>query len=367
MDLNRTQPRPRLISDLLHALPQDDWAIPRKLLDQFPAGSRRTAFLLIRPEAVLQGMVPAILNWLSPHGFSVTDIRVVQPHPRQLEELYRYTQVRLMDSGSRPLWWYMPRYYRLGPAVAVLLHRDGPEGAAERLTQIKGPSNPALSSPGMLRYDFGAQNMVMCVVHASDIAESATREACLFFESDAVETALRNAQSGTPQHITTEEVSLVLRESALPVQQERRPNFHQVLAGLHCQILDIAAPPGAAEHAATIRAAINGHLAHPSYERRTQTFLTLWRTLDGQRLLSHLNTADVPASFLTWSAQLTDTWCALTDEVIEALRPAGLTIDLWSEVSLETGLGFHDLVTLRTAPATDDVALSLRDLRGVRP
>nr|WP_272945119.1 hypothetical protein [Salinispora pacifica] len=43
-----------------------------------------------------------------------------------------------------------------------------------------------MSEPGLLRYEFGSQNMVMCVVHTSDLPETAVRESCLFLGSDAV-------------------------------------------------------------------------------------------------------------------------------------------------------------------------------------
>ncbi len=43
------------MAGLLAALPVDDWAEPRRLLDAHPAAARRTAFMPVRPEMVRQG------------------------------------------------------------------------------------------------------------------------------------------------------------------------------------------------------------------------------------------------------------------------------------------------------------------------
>lgn len=335
---------------LLAALPMDDWAEPRRLLDAHPAAARRTAFMLVRPEAVRQGQVPKIVAWLGERGFGVTGLEVVRPHHRRLEELYRYTQVRLMDSGSRPLWWYMPRYYRLGPAVAVLLDRPGDVSAAERLSELKGPSNPGLSAPGLLRYEFGSQNMVMCVVHTSDQPETTAREACLFFGSDAVESALRGAEDDTRRDLTPAEVVERLALGGAPTRSARLPNFHQVLAGLQARIVRQSAVPASQQAAQSLEQLAAGALTNPDYGRRTAALHAWWD-------------ADDAEAFLAWSVPLQDTWAALTDRVVDRLRELGHDLDLWAEVSLETGLGFHDMVMTRLAPTTDDTAMSLADLK----
>lgn len=68
-------------------------------------------------------------------------------------------------------------------------------------------------------------------------------------------------------------------------------------------------------------------------------------------MLAVLDSGDEADAFLAWSARLEGTW-ALTDRVIDRLRELGHDIDLWAEVSLETGLGFHDMVMTRFAPTS---------------
>ncbi|WP_223874841.1 nucleoside-diphosphate kinase [Salinispora oceanensis] len=349
------------MAGLLAALPVDDWAEPRRLLGAYPAAARRTAFMLVRPEAVRQGQVPDIVAWLGERGFGVTALRVVRPHHRRLEELYRYTQVRLMDAGSRPLWWYMPRYYRLGPAVALLLDRPGDVPAAERLSELKGPSNPGLSEPGLLRYEFGSQNMVMCVVHTSDLPETAVRESCLFLGSDAVESVLRGADGGTRRDLAPAEVVDRLVAGGVPTRAVRLPNFHQVLAGLQARIVRRSAGP-TSDRAASLEQLAAGPLSDLDYGRRTAALHEWWST-EGHDVLAVLDPDDEAEAFLAWSARLEGTWAALTDRVIDRLRELGHDIDLWAEVSLETGLGFHDMVMTRLAPTTDDAVMSLADLK----
>lgn len=350
------------MAGLLAALPMDDWAEPRRLLDAHAAAARRTAFMLVRPEAVRQGQVPDIVAWMGERGFGVTALAVVRPHHRRLEELYRYTQVRLMDSGSRPLWWYMPRYYRLGPAVALLLDRPGDVSAAERLSELKGPSNPGLSAPGLLRYEFGSQNMVMCVVHTSDLPETAVREACLFLGSDAVESSLRGAEDGTRRDLNPAEVVERLVAGGAPTRSVRLPNFHQVLAGLQARIVRRSAVPTSEQATRSLEQLVAGALTDPDYGRRTAA-LHAWWDAEGRDVLAALDPGDDAEAFVAWSARLDDTWAALIDRVVERLRALGHDLDLWAEVSLETGLGFHDMVMTRLAPSTDDAAMSLADLK----
>jgi hypothetical protein len=246
--------------------------------------------------------------------------------------------------------------------VALLLDRPGDVPAAERLSELKGPSNPGLSEPGLLRYEFGSQNMVMCVVHTSDLPETAVREACLFLGSDAVESALRGADDGTRLDLDPAEVVERLVAGGAPTRSVRLPNFHQVLAGLQARIIRRSASPTSDQAARSLEQLAAGPLADPDYGRRTAALRAWWNT-DGPDVLAVLDPSDDAEAFLAWSARLEDTWAALADRVVERLRELGHDLDLWAEVSLETGLGFHDMVMTRLAPTTDDAAMSLADLK----
>jgi len=343
------------MGQLLSALPEDDWAVPRMLLREHRGAADELAFMLIRPDAVVQGLSTAIVEWLGGHGFGLVDAAVIRPHARLLEELYRYTQVRLMDAGNRPMWWFTPRYYELDSAIAVLMRRPRTEPTASALlAELKGPANPALTVPGQLRYEFRSQNMVMCVVHTSDATESTLREACLFLGERRVRSVLETA-SGVA----------VEPHRVLPNNGRRlRPNFHQAIAGLQRRILlrHHRSLDSAIAVADTLTESIGGTLEAPDYAARTEALLALWRNGHAAELAAALHRA--PACeladdlvFLRWSTALRATSSAFADGVLDRLRASGHEFDRYETILLETGLGFHDWIASRFRPATDDTAL----------
>jgi nucleoside diphosphate kinase len=346
--------------DLLTALPPDDWAGPRELLAAHRETADALAMLLIRPDAVYQGQIAEIVAWLEKFEFTPVATKVVRPHARLLEELYRYTQVRLMAAKNRPMWWFTPRYYELAPAVAVVVRRDGlAEPASAVLSELKGPANPALTRPGQLRFEFGSQNMVMCVVHCSDATESMLRESCLFFGV----TAMRRLLDATSPARVDVEIPLA---DGLPCT--RQPNFHQVLAGLQARI---TARLAGREHgdlarrtADALRQIVADELSAPAYTDRTAALLGFWADPGAELLRCADPTRSDETCLLHWTARLTDTSSAYADLVLNRLRDLGYEFDHWEELVLETGFGFHDWISRGFRPATADAEIARRDLDG---
>jgi nucleoside diphosphate kinase len=354
----------------LHALPDDDWAGPRRLRELFGDDVERLAFVLVRPEAVWQGFTCGIVDRLWDNGFALMDADIVHPHPRQLEELYRYTQVRLMSAGNRPMWWYTPRYYELGPAVALLVGwadrtagSDRP-GAAEAIAALKGPANPALTHPGQLRYDFRSQNMVMCVLHCSDATDTMLREACLFFGTGRVAAAL----TAGPAH---------QRHRAALAELDRgkpEPHFHQTLAELQHRIVGELAARGEIEEALAgqvldrLEKLTADGLDDLRYERRTERLLEFWTSAPAAPLLATIRHPEADdAAFLAWSSRLVDTSSALADLVLSRLVELGYRLTPYQHVLLETGLGFHPWIASRFRPATDEADLVRAELGPAAP
>lgn len=351
----------RSMRDILTALPEDDWAVPKLLLTRYGVLCDRLAFLIIRPEAVRQGYSLRILGRTAELGFAVVAAKVIRPHPRQVEELYRYTQIRLMGAGNRPLWSYTPRYYRLGPAVAILLKGDfSGRMAAEVLNEAKGPSVPALTVPGQLRYDFGSQNMVMCVIHSSDDTEAVMREASIFFNQEILDRVLSAGPIEPARHLIDVEELLVAE--GLPVHPQPRSSFHQVLARVQADIVGRLSLPQeiggklADPVKGLLLSMAEGELGDLSYVRRTSALRRLWDSENARRLLQVVDKNDDLGVFLSWSARLEHTGQALMDQVISVLRARGVYIDEWDEITLDTGFGFHSLIMAHFAPSADDAS-----------
>jgi nucleoside diphosphate kinase len=347
------------VRDMLTALPEDDWAVPKLLLNRYGVLCDRLAFLIIRPEAVQQGYSLRILERTAELGFTVVAAEIIRPHPRQLEELYRYTQLRLMDAGDRLLWSYTPRYYLLGPAVAVLLKGNfGNRTAAKVLNEAKGPSNPVLTVPGQLRYDFGSQNPVMCVIHSSDDTEAMMREASLFFDRETLDRVISAGPVGAVRHVVGPveavrhlvDVEELLVAEGLSVYPRPRSFFHQVLARVQADIigrLNLSEDIGtklAESVKRLLTSMVEGELTDLSYMRRTSALLRLWESEKARRLLQIADENDDLGAFLSWSARLEHTGRALMDRVIAVLRARGVDIDQWDEITLDTGFGFHSLI-----------------------
>lgn len=368
----KTPPSEEPMHRLLHHLPPDDWEAPRQLERTFGPAADDVSFLLIRPEAVWQGFAHSIISRVAAHDLVVLDAQTVRPHPRLMEELYRYTQVRLMAAGNRPMWWYTPRYYDLGPALALIVGRTSDRGAAagrpsasERLAEIKGPSNPALGRPGQLRYDHRSQNMVMCVVHSSDASQTMLREACLFFGADRVARAIAGPRPARGRHVTAVPHG---RSGTGPCPE---PHFHQVLADLQRRIVvelgrhKVVGTGDVEQVAAGLQGLVDGPMTDPRYDRRTAELLRLWDQPYARKLLAALSGSPRDdAAFLSWSARLTDTSTALVDRVLARLETQGYVLSPYERLLLETGLGFHPWIAAGFRPATDDVALVRAEREG---
>ncbi|WP_146179901.1 nucleoside-diphosphate kinase [Micromonospora sp. RP3T] len=327
--------------DVIDALPLDDGAVTR-LRARHGEHCTPLAFLLVRPDAVRQGLSWAILDELRREGLTPLEIGVVRPHPRQLEELYLSTQIRMAEAGQRPMWWYMPRYYELAPAVAVLL-TGGPNetGAAERLTVLKGPANPAQTRPGQLRYRYRSQNMLMSIVHSSEDADSAIREACLFFGEQRVDEAI------------SRRCPAVLDAAEIPAVPAMLPTFHQIVAATQIALLDRLQPRiECRREAVMVRTALQqahgGDLTDPVYRRRTRALRAPWRYASPLR--EELSSRRDPESvYLTWSMQMSQTAATFGDGVVDHLRNLRVDLDDWAETVLVSGWGFHSLIE-RTGP-----------------
>ena len=134
------------------------------------AMSDRT-LVLLKPDAVERGLVGTILS-----RFEAKGLRIVAMDHRTLdkETLGRHYEEHAGKGFYDDLVTFMSR----GPVVALVL--EGPEDTWEVVRTMMGATNPRQAAPGTIRGDLGilfTENLV----HGSDSAESAAREARIFF------------------------------------------------------------------------------------------------------------------------------------------------------------------------------------------
>ena len=132
--------------------------------------SNRT-LVLLKPDAVERGLVGAITSRFENKG-----LRLVGMELRTLDKaiLERHYEEHVGKGFYAELVEFMSR----GPVVAMAL--EGPEDTWEIVRAMMGATNPAKSSPGTIRGDFGTL-FTENLVHGSDSAESAARELGIFF------------------------------------------------------------------------------------------------------------------------------------------------------------------------------------------
>ena len=126
--------------------------------------------VLCKPDAVERGLVGEVLGRLERKGLKLVALEL-----RQLDEAT--AKQHYAEHDGKPFFGELVEFITSGPLVAMVLEGDEAIKAAR---QVIGATNPLEATTGSIRGDFAVavgQNMV----HGSDSAESAEREANLFF------------------------------------------------------------------------------------------------------------------------------------------------------------------------------------------
>jgi len=126
--------------------------------------------ILVKPDAYARGLTGEIIARFERKG-----LRVVALQLRTLDEAT--AREHYAEHDGKPFFGELVAFITSGPLVAMVL--EGEE-AVKAARQVIGATNPLEATTGSIRGDFATavgQNMV----HGSDSAESAAREAGLFF------------------------------------------------------------------------------------------------------------------------------------------------------------------------------------------
>ena len=126
--------------------------------------------ILVKPDAFARNLTGEIIARFERKGLTLAALKL-ETLPREIAEQH------YAEHNGKPFFGELVDFITSGPLVAMVL--EG-ESAVEAARQLIGATNPLQSAPGSIRGDFAisiGQNMV----HGSDSAESAAREAHLFF------------------------------------------------------------------------------------------------------------------------------------------------------------------------------------------
>ena len=126
--------------------------------------------ILVKPDAFARNLSGEIIARFERKGLTLAALN--------LETLSReIAEQHYAEHNGKPFFGELVDFITSGPLVAMVL--EG-ESAVEAARQLIGATNPLQSAPGSIRGDF-ATSIGQNMVHGSDSAESAAREAHLFF------------------------------------------------------------------------------------------------------------------------------------------------------------------------------------------
>ncbi|MDO8635912.1 MAG: nucleoside-diphosphate kinase [Dehalococcoidia bacterium] len=127
--------------------------------------------VLVKPDGVQRGLVGPIITRLENHGLKIVALKML----KMKEDLARR---HYGEHVGKSFFQGLVNFITSGPIVAMVI--EGPN-AVEIVRNAMGNTNPAKSSPGTIRGDWGL-DIGRNLIHGSDKTESAANEISLFFK-----------------------------------------------------------------------------------------------------------------------------------------------------------------------------------------
>ena len=124
----------------------------------------------IKPDAVRDGHIGAILNQITEAGFRISAMKLTQLSTADAQAFYAV-------HAERPFFGELVEFMTSGPIVAAVLEKDN---AVEDFRTLIGATNPAEAAEGTIRARF-AKSIGENAVHGSDSDENAQIEGDFHF------------------------------------------------------------------------------------------------------------------------------------------------------------------------------------------
>ena len=125
---------------------------------------------MIKPDAVQNGHVGAILEKINAAGFRIVAMKMTQLSRRDAEQFYAI-------HSERPFFGELVEYMTSGHIVAAILEKDN---AVEDFRTLIGATNPAEAADGTIRKMY-AESIAANAIHGSDSDDNAAIEGYFFF------------------------------------------------------------------------------------------------------------------------------------------------------------------------------------------
>ena len=129
-------------------------------------------FTMIKPDAVANGHIGAILDHIIKDGFKIVAMKYLWLTPEQAGQFYAVHK-------ARPFYNDLVSFMSSGPIVAAILEKDN---AVADFRKLIGATDPAKADEGTIRKLFAA-SVGENAVHGSDSDENARIEGDFFFNA----------------------------------------------------------------------------------------------------------------------------------------------------------------------------------------
>jgi nucleoside-diphosphate kinase len=129
-------------------------------------------FTMIKPDAVANGHIGAIIDHIIKGGFKITAMKYLWLTPEKAGEFYAVHK-------ARPFYNDLVTFMSSGPIVAAILEKNN---AVEDFRKLIGATDPAKAEPGTIRNLF-AKSIDANAVHGSDSDENAQIEGSFYFSA----------------------------------------------------------------------------------------------------------------------------------------------------------------------------------------
>lgn len=125
---------------------------------------------MIKPDAVQNGHIGAILEKINGAGFRIVAMKYTQLSTADAQAFYAV-------HSERPFYGELVEYMTSGPIVAAILEKDN---AVEDFRTLIGATDPAKAAEGTIRKMY-AESISANAIHGSDSDENAAIEGNFFF------------------------------------------------------------------------------------------------------------------------------------------------------------------------------------------
>ena len=127
-------------------------------------------FTMIKPDAVQNGHIGAILEKINGAGFRIVAMKFTQMSRHDAETFYGIHR-------ERPFFGELVEYMTSGPIVAAILEKDN---AVADFRTLIGATNPAEAAEGTIRKLY-AESIAANAIHGSDSDDNAAIEGAFHF------------------------------------------------------------------------------------------------------------------------------------------------------------------------------------------